>query len=147
MAAKTFADSVPWSRDDLYIVSGHPGPGVKGALEFVTQCISRQRFRLLDESTTTCSRAMKFEWWLSNGCITLHIKLHDDWLPEAFYQLLDRLNTDAEQSYDRDRFNHYKTDLSLQLWQQPLDAAFTIEILPTPLRLGELPGVGDLSHA
>ncbi len=145
MAAKTFADAEPWSQDNLYIVSGHPGPGVKDAIELVTQCISAKRFRLLDESgTTTCSRDMKFEWWLSDDRITVHIKLHDDFVPEAFYQLLDRLsqdryNTNDEQANDRNSFKQYKIDLSLQLWQQPLDALFNVAILPTALSIGELP--------
>ena len=140
VAATTFAKTSSWSRGNLYIVSGHHGPGVKNAIDLVTQCVSAKRFRLLDEfAGKACSRDMKFEWWLSNDHITIHIKLHDDIVPKAFYQLLDRLYPDDEQANDRDRFNHNKTDLSLQLWQQPLDAAFNVEILPTPLRLGELP--------
>jgi hypothetical protein len=70
--------------------------------------------------------------------------LHDDFVPEAFYQLLDRLsqdryNTNDEQANDRNSFKQYKKDLSCQLWQQPLDTAFNVEIISTPLRLGELP--------
>jgi len=145
VAATTFAKTSLWSRDNLYVISGHPGPGVKDAIDLVTLCVSMKRFRLLDESTTkVCSRDMKFEWWLSNGHMTLHIKLHDNIVPEAFYQLLDILNsdksrTDDEQAKDRERFNQYKTDLSCQLWQQDLDALFTIKILATALKIGELP--------
>ena len=140
VAATTFAKTSDWSRDNLYIVSGHSGPGVKDAIDLVTHCVSAKRFRLLDESAKkTCSRAMKFEWWLSDGGITVHIKLHDNIVPDAFYQLLDRLNTNAEQANDRKRFNQYKTDLSCQLWQQDLDNLFTVDILATVLKIGELP--------
>ncbi len=139
IAATTFTKTSPWSRDDLYVVSGHPGPGVKDAIELVTQCVSAKRFRLLDESDTKgCSRDIKFEWWFSNSRITAHIKLRDDFVPEDFYQRLDRLNTADEQANDRGRFNQYKTDLSLQLWHQPLDASFYVEILPTALKIEEL---------
>ncbi len=148
VAATTFAKTSPWSRENLTVVSGHPGSGVKGAIDLVTQCVSAKRFRLLDESASkACSRAMKFEWWLSNGDITVHIKLRNDIVPEAFYQLLDRLNTHNEQATDQDRFKQYKQDLSCQLWQQPLDAAFNVALLPTPLSHGEHPHFGDLSHA
>lgn len=144
IAAITFAKTSPWSRDDLYVVSGHPGIGVKDAIELVTQCVSAKRFRLLDESDTKgCSRDMKFEWWLSNALMTVHIKLHDDIVPEPFYQLIDRLsqdryNTDNEQTNDRAIFNQYKTDLSLQLWQQPLDTLFNVDIVPTQWNIREL---------
>jgi hypothetical protein len=140
LAAETFASTTPWSRDKLYVVSGHPGPGVKDAIELVTGTISTKRFRLLDENVTEgCSRAMKFEWWLSDGRITLHIKLHDHIVPEAFYQLLDRLSTDTEQAGDSERFAYYKTELSQQLWQQSLQECFSVEVLPRPLDIGELP--------
>ena len=148
VAAMTFAKTSPWSRDKLYVVSGHPGPGVKDAIELVTQCVSAKRFRLLNDSASkACSREMKFEWWLSNGGITVHIKLHDNIVPHAFYQLLDRLNSTDEQDNDQDRFKQYKQDLSYQLWHQSLDVAFNVEILATPLRLGEHPHFGELSHA
>jgi len=140
VAATTFAKTSPWTRDNLTVVSGHPGSGVKDAIDLVTQCVSAKRFRLLDESASkACSRAMKFKWWLSDGDITVHIKLHDNIVPDAFYQLLDRLNTNDEQVTDQDRFKQYKQDLSYQLWHQSLDAAFNVAILPTPLRLGEHP--------
>jgi hypothetical protein len=148
VAATTFAKTSPWSRENLYIVSGHPGSGVKDAIDLVTQCVSAKRFRLLDESASkACSRAMKFEWWLSNGSITVYIKLHDNIVPDAFYQLLDSLNTHNELATDRDRFKQYKQDLSCQLWHQSLDAAFNVAILPTPLRLGQHPHAGELHHA
>ena len=148
VAAMTFAKTIPWSRDKLYVVSGHPGHGVKDAIDLVTQCVSAKRFRLLDESASkACSRGMKFEWWLSDGGITVHIKLRDNIVPDAFYQLLDRLDTNDELANNRDRFMQYKQDLSCQLWHQSLDAAFNVEILATPLRLGEHPHFGELSHA
>ncbi len=70
---------------------------------------------------------MKFEWWISNDRITIHIKLLDDFVLEAFYQLLDRLNTNNEQNTYRNGFKQYKTNLSQQLWQQPLGACPRIE--------------------
>ena len=36
-----------WDRARILIVSAHPGPGVRDAIEYVTHCVSRNRFRLL----------------------------------------------------------------------------------------------------
>ena len=35
-AAQALSHDDLWSRDNLYIVSGHPGPGVKDTIEYVT---------------------------------------------------------------------------------------------------------------
>jgi len=139
-----------WSRDNLYIVSGHPGPGVKDAIDLITHCIRSKRFRLLDNIPTEgCSSEMKFEWWVNNGRITVHIKLHDKIIPAIFYSLLDRINTDDEKDSDRDNFDQHKNDLSYQLWHQSLESLYDVEILPTSLNIGDLPGAmsGKTSNA
>lgn len=129
-----------WSRDNLTIVSGHPGLGVKDAIELITHCVSSKRFRLLDDTPSEgCSRDSKFEWWVSNGRITVHVKLQDNFVPETFYSLLDRLNSDHEKDSDRDSLDQHKNDLSYQLWHQPLENLFNVEVLSTPLSLSELP--------
>ena len=140
VAQQAFPKSSPWTRENLYVISAHPGPGVKDAINLVTQCVTRQCFRLLDEKVGEhCSRDMKFEWWVSHGETAVHIKLHDDIVPDEFYCLLDRLNTEQEKPDDRQSFDAYKTDLSQQLWHQTLDESFTIDILPKRLKCGELP--------
>jgi len=139
-AANTCTQTSIWSRDNLTIVSGHPGPGVKDAIELITHCVSSKRFRLLDDTPTEgCSRGMKFEWWVSNGRITVHVKLHENFVPETFYSLLDRLNSDDEKDSDRDSFDQHKNDLSYQLWHQPLESLFNVNVLSTPLSPGDLP--------
>jgi len=130
-----------WSRDNLYIVSGHPGPGVKDAIDLITHCIRAKRFSLLDNIPTEgCSSDMKFEWWVSNGRITVHIKLHDAFVPKTFYKLLDRINSDDEKDSDRDDFDQHKNDLSYQLWHRSLENLFEVTVSPTPLSPGDMPG-------
>ncbi len=46
LAGKVLSATGLWDRQDLYVESGHPGPGVRDAIEYVTRCISRKRFRL-----------------------------------------------------------------------------------------------------
>ncbi len=41
LAESTFKKAnLIWDRDQLTIVSAHPGPGVKDAIEYITHCIS-----------------------------------------------------------------------------------------------------------
>jgi replicative DNA helicase len=139
-----------WSRDNLYIVSGHPGPGVKDAIELITHCVTEKRFRLLhDTQTKGCNSEMKFEWWVSNGHITVHVKLHDNFVPATFYKLVDRLNSDNEKDGDRDDFDQHKNDLSYQIWHRSLENLFDVKVLTTPLSPGDLPGdiFGGLADA
>lgn len=128
-------------RDNLTIVSGHPGPGVLDAIEYVTGCVSTKRFCLLEAVATddSCSRAMTFQWWVSDGRQTVHIKLREDFVPDAFYQVLDRLGTNEEQPADKQDFTAYKSNLSQQLWHTPLDEAFHVTVQEKPLAPGELP--------
>jgi len=140
MAAEEFAKQVSWARGGLYIVSGHPGPGVKDAINLVTQCISDRSFCLLDETVGNhCSRKMRFEWWITNNDSTIHIELHKGLVPDHFYTLLDRLNTTDEEPQDKSNFEQYKINLSELIWQQPLDQLFSVDVLPEKLRAGELP--------
>jgi hypothetical protein len=141
MAAREFSkpelsEQALWSRDNLSIVSGHPGPGVKDAIEMVTATISSNHFQLHESVNTDgcnsgCNSSMRFEWWVTADNKTIHIKLHDGIVPESFLQLLDRLNTekdrsDNEKEKDRKQFDQMKNDLSNILWNQSLDASFAI---------------------
>ena len=145
IAERELSNKTLWSRDSLHIVSGHPGAGVKDAIELITATVSSNHFQLLDNiSTQGCSRNMKFEWWLSDGKKTLHIKLRESFVPESFYEQLDLLGSDNKLSNDekkdeRNKFEQMKSDLSDKLWKQSLNTAFEFEFLSTPLKAGDLP--------
>tara|TARA_R110000782_G_scaffold48146_5_gene105516 strand:- start:2724 stop:3275 length:552 start_codon:yes stop_codon:yes gene_type:complete len=129
LAARFFNDNRIWKRNDLYIVSGHPGPGVKDAIEFVTHCISNEQFTLQKGCEGKgCSRNMKFEWSITNNDVTCIIKLRDDFVPEEFYAVLDRLNTGQEQESDKNLFEKFKQDLSEKIWQESISNTFRIII-------------------
>ncbi len=129
IAARELSIETLWSRNSLSIVSGHPGAGVKDAIELITNAISSNNFQLLENidaqiCNSGCNRNMKFEWWLCSNNKNLHIKLHDNIVPELFFTLLDRINSDDEKTNDRETFDQMKTDLSNLLWSKPLDASF-----------------------
>lgn len=135
-----------WSRENLSVLCGHPGPGVKDAIELITATVSSNNFQLHESVNTQggkpiCNSSMMFEWWLTANNKTVHIKLHDDIVPASFLQLLDRLNADnylskSEKSNDKKQFKQMKQDLSKLLWEQSLDASFDINHVTTPTSSG-----------
>ena len=55
-AAKALSQDDLWDREKLYIVSGHPGPGVKDTIDYVTLVtfFRWQRGYLADASSPQC---------------------------------------------------------------------------------------------
>lgn len=133
VAARELSGKTLWSREALSVVSGHPGAGVRDAIELVTASVSNERFALLDGVPDQgCQRNMRFEWWLCEQQKTLHIKLKDNFVPESFFRLLDRINAEQDGPDNRKDFDQMKKDLSDRLWQQTLDTTFESEFVPAP---------------
>lgn len=141
-AAEALSKDGLWSRDNLYIVGAHPGPGVRDAIDYVTHTAARDRYRVVTDANcgTKCNSSMKFEWWVSDGCRTAFIQLRDNFVPRAFYELSDRLGTEAETKEDDRLFETYKVTLSARIWAAPLSHNFHVEVSEQPLAAGELPG-------
>ena len=47
VAAQALSKDGLWSRDNLYIVTGHPGPGVKDTIDYITGAPSRDRYKMI----------------------------------------------------------------------------------------------------
>ena len=126
VAAQQLSQTTLWDRDELDVVSGHPGPGVIDAIDYVTGAVERKRFRLTDPQAGKrgCSRDMKYEWWVSDETMTVAINLRPDFVPKPFYELLDRLGSDEERADDRKQFDVFKSDLETLIWQEPLASSF-----------------------
>jgi hypothetical protein len=140
-AAEVLSKDGLWSRDDLYVVGAHPGPGVRDAIDYVTGVVGRDRYHVVREPDCgmKCNSSMKFEWWVSDGRRTVFVKLREDFVPLAFYELSDRLGTKAETKEDKRQFEISKVTLSTRIWAAPLSRNFTVEVLDRPLAPGELP--------
>ena len=140
-AAKALSKDGLWSRDDLYVVGAHPGPGVRDAIDYVTGVVGRDRYKVMldDKCGMKCNSAMKFEWWVSDGAKTAVIRLREDFVPRAFYELSDRLGTDAQTEEDTIMFEISKVNLSTRIWASPLERSFNVEMIEKPLAPGELP--------
>jgi hypothetical protein len=133
-----------WSRENLTVVSGHPGPGVIDSLNYVTHCADRERLTVMQNANCVnrCNSEMKFEWWVSDGEQTAHVMLREDFVPLEFYQLIDRGIYHEALEGDDKLFELYKVNLSARIWVAPLDKNFSVEFQP-PLAKGELPANHD----
>ncbi len=128
LAASLFSGETLWDRKDLFILSGHPGPGVRDAIEYVTHCVSQNQFRLAEEimHEEKCTSAMKFEWKISHDIHSHVITLRDDFVPNEFYELLDRLNTEQERLEDKKYFNEFKATLANKIWHKPITTSYLV---------------------
>ena len=141
LAASAFKKAnLIWNRDQLTIVSAHPGPGVKDAIECITHCISNQKFSLTAEcaDTNSCNSNMQFAWWVSNDTHTAFISLRHNFIPELFNKLLDRLGTINEQGDDQLDFSRLKQDLANKILQQPLLDNFHCNLYHGSVKPGQL---------
>jgi hypothetical protein len=140
-AAEALSQDGLWSRDELYVVGAHPGPGVRDAIDYVTNTVGRNRYKVVTEADCgmKCNSSMKFEWWVSDGHKTAFVKLRDDFVPLSFYELSDRLGTDAETKEDDRLFEIFKVTLSTKIWAAPLERNFSVVVSEQPLAVGDVP--------
>ena len=145
VAAQALSQDDLWDREKLYIVSGHPGPGVKDTIDYITGAASRDRYNVVvaEGCGMQCNSKMKYEWWVSDGEKTANINLRPDFVPREFYDLTDRLevNDTVKEITKEDikAFRIFKVNLSTRIWNFPLEESFRVEVTDQPLQPGELP--------
>ncbi|WNM57231.1 hypothetical protein [Candidatus Nitrospira allomarina] len=116
-----------WDRKGLFVVSAHPGPGVRDAIEFVTRCVSRKRFQLLDpHQPAVCNQPMQFRWWVTHHDRTVDVELKKGFVPAQFFELLERVGSDRETPSDSLNLEKLKADLTERLWDEPFTAPFDL---------------------
>jgi len=147
VAAIAMSKDQLWSRDNLIVVSGHPGPGVLDSINYVTHCANENTLTVMENPNcvSRCNSEMKFEWWVSDAEKTAHVMLRQDFVPEDFYQLIDRGVYDENIEGDEKLFELYKVNLSSRIWVADLDDNFSVEYLP-PLSKGEIPANHEWSE-
>jgi hypothetical protein len=145
VAAQALSQDDLWDREKLYIVSGHPGPGVKDTIDYITGAASRNRYNVVvaEGCGMQCNSKMKYEWWVSDGEKTANISLRPDFVPREFYELTDRLEVNETvkeiTKEDIKAFRIFKVNLSTRIWNFPLEESFSVEVIDRPLQPGELP--------
>ncbi len=145
VAATALSEDSLWSRKDLSIVTGHPGPGVRDAVDFVTDVVRRDRFKAVvpEGCQMKCNSKMKYEWWVSDHEKTAFVQLRRDFVPVEFYHLSDRLDSEETTKADIKLFRIFKVNLSTRIWNAPLDESFSVELQDRVIEPGKLPAEVD----
>lgn len=81
----------PAPRDRLSVVSGHPGPGVRDAIEFVTRATTRGAYqvdRSLPEARLNPYLDISYSFRITLGDRTVQAALRPGVLPDRFFELV-----------------------------------------------------------
>ncbi len=123
--AKLLSQGKTWERQELSIVSGHPGPGVRDTIEYVTGCVSAGRFTLTCESTEPrCVSDMDYSWQVHHGEQCLHLHLAQGIVSAEFLQLLDEINQSQADEQQLQRLEVLKKTMTAKIWSLELEQAF-----------------------
>jgi hypothetical protein len=114
-----------WERQNLTVHSGHPGPGVRDTIEYVTGCVSAGRFTLTCVGTEArCVSDMDYSWRLSDGRQCLKLKLVAGIVSPEFLQLLDTINRKEAGEHQYERLEILKKAMTDRIWSLDLEQAF-----------------------
>lgn len=114
-----------WERQDLSIESGHPGPGVRDTIEYVTGCVSAGRFTLTCDSVEPrCVSDMEYSWQVHDGQQSLRLNLAQGIVSSEFLQLLDPINRNEATEHQRERLETLKKAMTAKIWSLELEQAF-----------------------
>ncbi|PZA11719.1 hypothetical protein DNX69_11390 [Rhodopseudomonas palustris] len=83
----------PPRRADLVVTSGHPGPGVRDAFEFVTRAVTRGVYtvdRSLPHARLCPGADMSYSWRVSAGDRSVGAALRSGVVPDRFFELIGR---------------------------------------------------------
>lgn len=118
-------------RNNLYVVSGHPGPGYRDAFEYVTRCVTRQRFEL--QTDLPGGRLSPYQSYAYQFLITdthagkqVTVSVSECILPKRFFEVLRDLR---KSKLDKDLTNELeklKHDIAHEVLALPLDNLFQV---------------------
>lgn len=124
-AAKLLSHEKTWERQKLTIESGHPGPGVRDTIEYVTGCVSTGQYLLTCGTTEArCVSDMEFSWKVSDGNQTLQLKLAEGIVSPEFLGLLDKINRNLADKEHHERLEILKKSMTEEIWSLDLEQAF-----------------------
>ncbi|WP_088156456.1 hypothetical protein [Achromobacter xylosoxidans] len=92
-------DGSPVPRKELSVISGHPGPGVRDAFEFVTRAVTRGCYAVdltLPEARYSRGADKSYSFHLRRGGRSVQGVLRPGVLPPEFFDLLGNPAPDAQ---------------------------------------------------
>ncbi|MES9945949.1 MAG: hypothetical protein ABW080_13405 [Candidatus Thiodiazotropha sp.] len=124
-AAKLLSREKTWERQKLTIESGHPGPGVRDTIEYVTGCVSTGRYLLTCGTTEArCVSDMEYSWKVSDGNQALQLTLAEGIVSPEFLGLLDKINRNQADEEHHERLEILKKSMTEKIWSLDLEQAF-----------------------
>lgn len=119
----------PPRRSELAIVSGHPGPGVRDAFEFVTRAVTRGAYvvdKSLPEARLVSGFDISYSFRIMRGERTVELALRPDAIPERFFTLnFTRGRSDDENA----ELSQLKRTIAADVLSTPADTLFVIRSL------------------
>lgn len=92
----------PVPRQELSVISGHPGPGVRDAFEFVTRAVTRGSYAVdlaLPEARYSRAADKSYSFHLRRGARSVQAVLRPGVLPAEFFDLLGNTAPDAQRAH------------------------------------------------
>ncbi|WMT40371.1 hypothetical protein RE628_24690 [Paenibacillus sp. D2_2] len=91
--AELYRDGIP-DRKDIFILSGHGGPGFRDVYEFVTRAVTRQAYKVdtnYPRGQYDPYRSQSYSFVISNQeGAAVEVTLKEDFLPPIFYEYLKK---------------------------------------------------------
>lgn len=129
LALGTLSPSVPPRRGDISILSGHPGPGVRDAFEFVTRAVTRNAYvvdRSLPEGRLVPGANISYSFRITVADRTVILGLRPDALPQRFFTL----NFTPFRSPEEEReLSALKRSIAKDVLARPAEALFTLAVV------------------
>lgn len=100
--ARLAPEGDPVPREALAVVSGHPGPGVRDAFEFVTRAVTRGCYAVdltLPEARYSKKADKSYSFHLSHGARKVQAVLRPGVLPPEFFDLLGAQDPEAQRRH------------------------------------------------
>lgn len=116
-----------WDRRDLRLRSWHSGPGVVDALEFVTRCVSRGRYRQERvDGAGNCATSSAFRFEVESGGQLARLLLRDGMVDAEFFALAG-----IAQRSDREeeRLSRLKQQVAQQVLARPAAELFALDVI------------------
>ena len=119
-----------WDRKELSVTTPHSGPGVRDAIEFVTRCVTRGRFRVDEgiERTSPCASHRAFQFTVSDGRQQVQIALRSAVLAEEFFDAVRRSTESQGSDQLRDELAALKKAAAAKVIAVPMAELFTLQI-------------------
>lgn len=125
-AAAVLSEAQTWDRRDLQLCSWHSGPGVVDALEFVTRCVSRGRYR---QETLgpggNCGSEQAFRFQLETPALRVQLALREGVVDPRFFALAGRPQRSEREEA---QLTGLKASIAAQLMARPARELYLLDV-------------------